>query len=187
MNVELKRQLVHASGISLILILQIFGKWYSAFIFFMGLLFFLAWGSFRKANTNLGPITKIANYFMNQLKTYERSNEYFQGVVTFLLGAFLATVSFPIHIAATCIAVLAVGDSVSTLIGKMWGKHKLPVNQKKSWEGSTAFFISVFILLWFFDPIKALWVAFITTLVEMLPEIDDNLTIPLTVGILLTI
>ena len=115
---------------------------------------------------------------------YERSGEYLKGAATFFLGVFLATIIFPINIAVAAIAVLTAADSISTLIGKTYGKNKLPINKKSTWEGSIAFFIVAVGILCFFDPSKALFIALITTVVEMLPEIDDNLTIPLTVGIL---
>ncbi|MBU4124552.1 MAG: phosphatidate cytidylyltransferase, partial [Nanoarchaeota archaeon] len=82
---------------------------------------------------------------------------------------------------------LAAGDSFSTLVGKLYGKHPLPINHKKTWEGSIAFFVMAFTILWFFDPTKAIYVALITMVVEMLPKLDDNLTIPLAVGILLSL
>jgi len=185
MNVEIKRQLVHALGISLILVLQIFGQFYSSIIFLGGFMFFLWWAYLRKSNIKV--LGKIEEYFLKELKMYERSGEYFKGVATFFLGAFIVTVAFPINIAVAAIAVLAAADSISTLIGKTYGKHKLPINKKSTWEGSIAFFIVALGVLWFFDPSKALYVAAITTIVEMLPEIDDNLTIPLTVAILFMI
>jgi len=185
MNVEIKRQIVHGSGVLLILVLQFFGKWNSAFIFGTTLVIFLLWASLRQSKTNLGPLTKLADYVTEELQTYERPKEYFQGVITFLVGSLLSIIVFPLHIATACIAVLALGDSISTLIGKFYGKHKLPINKKSTWEGSLAFFIIALSVLWLFDPIKALPVAIAVTVVEMLPKLDDNLTIPLTVGLLL--
>ncbi len=187
MNVEIKRQLVHGSGILLILVLHFFGKWNSALFFGICLISFLLWSSLRQSKTNMGPLSQIADYVSGELQTYERPNEYFQGVITFLFGSLISVILFPIHIATACIAVLALGDSISTLIGKIWGKHKLPINKKSSWEGSITFFIVAFLVLWLFNPVKALQVALVTTVVEMLPRLDDNLTIPITVGVLLSI
>ena len=187
MNTEVKRQLVHGSGVLFIVVLQFFGKTVSAAIFFTIFIFFAVWAQLRKSKVRLGPISSIEEFMMDHLKTYERSGEYFKGVITFFLGILLATVLFPINIAAAAIAVLAVGDSVSTLIGKLYGKHKLPINRKKSWEGSMAFLLAALFILWWFDPVKALYIAPLVTIVEMLPRIDDNLSIPLVVGILFII
>lgn len=77
---------------------------------------------------------------------------------------------------------------MSTLIGNYFGKHKLPINKNKTFEGSSAFLVTAFFALLFFtDPIKAAITALIAMLVEMAPYIDDNITIPLTVGIVLAI
>ncbi|MDD5416652.1 MAG: SEC59/DGK1/VTE5 family protein [Candidatus Aenigmarchaeota archaeon] len=187
MHVELKRQMVHASGILLILVLQLFGKTYSAIIFALGLAFFLMWGLMRKSNIRINGLSKIEDFIMCELKTYERQGEYFKGVVSYILGILLATILFPINITAACIAVLAGGDAFSTLIGKLYGRHHLPINNKKSWEGSIAFFTMTFFILMFFDPSKAWYIALGATFVEMLPKLDDNVTIPLAVGLLFSL
>jgi dolichol kinase len=110
------------------------------------------------------------------------------GAVFFFLGTFCAFLLYsPIH-AAAAVAVLALGDSVSTVVGKFWGKHKLPINKSKSWEGSLAFFAaSLFALLLFVQPEKAILVAGLTAAVEMLPRLDDNFTVPIAAGLFLTL
>lgn len=187
MNVELKRQMVHGSGILLILVLQIFGSFWSAIIFASGLAFFIIWSFMRKSNIRIKAFSGIEDFIIGELKTYERQGEYFRGVVMYITGILLATLLFPVWIASACIAVLAGGDSFSTLVGKLYGRHPLPINRKKTWEGSIAFFLVSLLILWFFDPSKAIYIALIATFVEMLPRLDDNLTIPLIVGILFSL
>ncbi len=184
MNVELKRQIVHGSGILFILALQVFGRMGAAVLFFLAFIFLLFWGHLRKSNTSIKPLTNIEQFVEHELKGYERPGEYFQGAATFFLGSLLAVLLFPVDVATACIAVLAAGDAFSTLIGKLYGKHKLPINKEKSWEGSITFLIVSFAILWLFDPTKALYIAPIVTLVEMLPKVDDNITIPLAIGFL---
>ncbi len=187
MNIELKRQIVHASGILLILVLQIFGRTVSIALFFLGFMILAIWGYMRKYNISLGSLSDLERFFMKGIRGYERQDEYFKGPMMFALGALLSVILFPINVAAACIAVLAAGDSVSTLVGKTYGKHALPINRKKTWEGSIAFLIMAFIVLWFFDPAKAMYIAPIAMFVEMLPRVDDNLTIPLCVGLLFSL
>jgi dolichol kinase len=87
-------------------------------------------------------------------------------------------------VAIACIAVLSLADSMSTLVGYYFGKHKLPVNKKKTWEGSTTFFlVSLFILYLFSSPLKAIALALVATATEMLPNIDDNISIPIALGL----
>ena len=64
--------------------------------------------------------------------------------------------------------------------------YKLPINKKKSWEGSTTFFLtSLLVLLFFLNPLRALIIAAIVTFVEMLPKAEDNITVPLSTGLLM--
>lgn len=48
--------------------------------------------------------------------------------------------------------LLAVGDGAATIVGRRWGKHKLPWNPEKSWAGSLAYClagtVAVFGILW---------------------------------------
>jgi dolichol kinase len=110
------------------------------------------------------------------------------GAVFFFLGAFCAFLLYQPSYAAAATAVLAIGDSTSTVAGKLWGRHKLPLEGGKSWEGSAAFFLfSATVLLFFVQPQKAVLVAFLTALVEMLPRLDDNFTVPIAAGLFLTL
>jgi len=194
MELEIKRQVVHASGILVILLIQIFGRWIGALLMLSSCLILLFLGEYRKNKEKMKIVSSKAldefeDYLENELKTYERSAELpFKGAITLIGGCFLATLLFEPFIAIASIAVLALADASSTLVGSFLGKHKLSINRKKSWEGSLTFFITAFLILMLFvDPIKAFTISIFTTFIEMLPKIDDNLTIPLTIGILMTI
>lgn len=86
---------------------------------------------------------------------------------------------------ASSLFILAIGDGVSTLVGKQFGKHPLPYNRKKTFEGSLAFFLSC-APVFFLGGIPALLIASACALVESLPhdfgkiKIDDNLSISIT-------
>lgn len=43
------------------------------------------------------------------------------------------------ELAAAGWLLLAVGDGAATIVGRRWGKHKLPWNRDKSWAGSMAY------------------------------------------------
>ena len=88
---------------------------------------------------------------------------------------------------------VAIGDCFATLIGKFFGKHKIPWNKDKSWEGWIGFFggtaFSVFALLQFmpqFAVFNPLWLAVIAGIagafIETIPTANDNSTIPFGVG-----
>ena len=194
MEIEIKRQIIHASGIFTILLLLIFDRWNAAVLtFLIAAAFFLLakYRKLRKRTESLEPkvIDEFETYLENGVKNYERPKELlFKGAISFYTGCFLSIALFQTNVAIASIAILAIADSLSTLIGKFYGKHKLPINKDKSWEGSLTFFIAAFSILLFFikQPFFALVVGIIATFVEMLPKIDDNITVPLSVGILMS-
>ena len=191
---EIRRKIVHASGILTIFLILWLGKWNAAIIILSIALVILLLGEYRKNKSKYKIIKskdldELEELMENVFKEHERPNTLpFKGATEFFIGCFLATVLFEPVIAIASISVLSLADAMSTLIGSYYGKHKLPINKKKTFEGSTAFFITaIFVLLFFMNPYKALIIAIIATFVEMLPKIDDNLTIPLVVGILMTL
>lgn len=107
------------------------------------------------------------------------------GPVTLAMGAMAALFFYPAEAAAVAIYALAFGDGFASLIGKLFGKTIIPFTGGKTYTGSAACFIAVFIassrILGDFK--SALFVAFITTAVEALPLGDyDNFFIPVAAG-----
>jgi dolichol kinase len=194
MMLEIRRKLVHASGIFLIFIIIWLGKWNAALIILSIAVAFLLLGEYRKNKEKYKIIKskeldEIEESIEKVFKEHERPNTLpFKGVTEFFIGCFLATMIFEPTIAIAAIAVLSLADAVSTLIGSYYGKHKLPINRKKTFEGSAAFFLTaIFILFFFANPLKAFIVAILATFAEMIPRIDDNLTVPLVVGIVMVL
>lgn len=190
---EIRRKIVHASGVFTILLIILFGKWIGALIILLIALSLLFLGEYRKNRHNLKPIKikqldVFEDFIENGFKEYERPNTLpFKGAIEFYFGCFIATIIFEPFVAIASIAVLGLADSMSTLIGSYFGKHKLFMNRNKSYEGSIAFFATaLFVLIFFVNPFKAIIIAILATFVEMLPQIDDNLIIPIAVGIVMT-
>jgi dolichol kinase len=189
-ELEIKRKVVHALGVFAILLIQIFGKNNAAIILFFITISGFLLAEYRKNRdkyklVRIKPIDEFEEKVEDEFKTMERKRTLpFKGAIEFGLGCFLATILFSETVAIACIAVLALSDSISTLVGYYFGKHKLPINSKKTWEGSSAFFtVSVFILYLFTSPWKAIVLALLATVAEMFPGVDDNLSIPLVLGI----
>jgi len=192
MEIEIKRKFVHALGVSLILLIQIFGKYNAALLMLAGAVALILLAEYRKNKKKyklikIKPVDEFEDAIEEKFKTVERPNSLpFKGAIEFGLGCFLATILFSESIAMACIAVLALADSLSTLVGYYFGRYKLPINTKKTWEGSITFFlISLLILAFFTNPLTASFLALITAFVEALPYADDNLSIPLALGILM--
>jgi len=194
MEIEIKRKFIHALGVFSILLIQVFGRYIAALLMLIITIFGILLAEYRKNKKKykiikIKPIDEFEDFIEDEFKTLERPNSLpFKGAIEFGLVCFLATILFKENISIACIAVLALADSASTLIGYYFGKYKLPINKNKTWEGSMTFFIVSFLILTFFiNPLFALILALITTFVEMLPNIDDNLSIPLALGILMSL
>ena len=106
--------------------------------------------------------------------------------ITLVLGVALSLVFFPPLIASVTIAILACADSMATIVGKFYGKIRIPYNHNKSLEGCVAFFITAFICALIYVPLKtALIVSLVSCIIESLPVKHDNITIPLGTGLFL--
>jgi dolichol kinase len=191
---EIRRKLVHASGIFTIFLILWLGRWNAALITLLAAAFMLVIGEYRMNRDKYKiirskKIDELEELMEKNFKEYERPNTLpFMGAVEFYIGCFLAIVFFEPRIAMACISVLSLADAVSTLIGSYFGSHKLAINKKKTLEGSSAFYITALLTLMFFvDPLRAAAVALVATIAEATPRINDNITIPVSVGIFLTL
>lgn len=119
-----------------------------------------------------------------------RRDENERGFIFFFvsLAATLILFGHNLEVANAAIIILALGDSFSTLIGTRWGKHPLIFNSNKSWEGSLTFILAAFIgALTQVPPLAALIGAVAGSITEAYSPIDDNLTIPLIAGAVITL
>lgn len=132
--------------------------------------------------------------FAKTLRNKETVHLRFQatGSMYVLAAAILCTILFSKPIAVIALSVMLISDTAAALFGKAYGTRRLYKN--KSLEGTMAFFMSALLVNMLCAPIFPFNVASViaclaATLVEMFEdklEIDDNFSIPLTVGILLT-
>ncbi len=190
---EHKRQAVHLSGLLFVLLAHVVGSPLISAYFFMIALTFLAYSEYvhRESQRLSGMLSSMENRFRSFLTGFERpETRPFLGAFWFYAGCGLAFLAFPIGVASAGCAMLAVGDAVSTLVGKNLGSRKLV--GKKTVEGSLSFFLSslaigaVFISL----PVAAVG-ALAATAAELIPEsnrlkgarkaglVDDNYIIPI--------
>jgi uncharacterized protein (TIGR00297 family) len=101
-----------------------------------------------------------------------------------------------LEILAGAWGILACGDAAATLVGRAWGRRRLPWNRAKSWIGSFAFILTAWgsaacLVLWTAGercgPRQALAAAGVASvcaaLAESLPwRLDDNLSVTLVGG-----
>ena len=117
------------------------------------------------------------------------------GAPAFTGGVFLAFLLFKPAVAMSALVPLIFGDRAGLLVGKSMGRISL---KGKTLEGSLACLAVTFLV---YGILKYTWTAvfgygwivlfaasLVGTLAEMLPRpFDDNLTIPLAVGLFLTV
>ncbi len=187
-NLELRRQIAHAlTGIILIFLVKID----------------IVTPPILAAVLVLGTIliTLVKNFHIpfvhNILKLFERGKDLKlfpgRGAFYFVLGSLVALLLFERQIALASIAIMAVGDAVTTIIGIYFGRFKNPFNPQKHLEGTMlAIIISTIAAFTFVSFHLAFFGAVVGILVESLAlkfigtVIDDNLLIPLVAGIVMT-
>lgn len=113
------------------------------------------------------------------------TGKFVRGPITLALGAILSLLLFPAEAASIAIYTLAFGDGLSSLVGKLLGRIRLPLTGGKSLEGSLTCFFAVFIAAFLVSgkAPASLAVATVAMLTEAAPLKDfDNIVLPLVAG-----
>lgn len=113
-----------------------------------------------------------------------------KGAIYFFLGSALSLLLFGKNIASAAIIILAVGDSMTYIIGKPFGKIKTPLSDKKLLEGAIAgWVLATAAAMLFVNFTAAVAASFTAMLVEFMDlgkrQVNDNFLIPIISGIVL--
>ncbi|MFC2163065.1 hypothetical protein ACFLRF_05230 [Candidatus Altiarchaeota archaeon] len=176
---ELKRQSIHMIGgitISLLtfLLKPIFGR-LVVIPLITGILVFLA----------VPKILPKAWISQHLLYHFERKKDIesfpYKGAIYFGVGIITPLLFLPTLPACAIIIILAVGDAFSTVGGKFFGRYHL---KGKTIEGFVSFVGTGFIAsLVYVDHVLGFTLAFIGGIIELMPRIDDNISIPIVLSI----
>jgi dolichol kinase len=126
----------------------------------------------------VAPDLKVSNHLLYH---FERNHNIiafpFKGAFWYGLGIIFPIFFLELEIACAIIIVVSVGDALSTLVGKFYGKYKV---KEKSIEGFLAFVLFSFLgAAIFVDPFLAGIFALLGGLIELfLTMFDDNFLIP---------
>ena len=133
--------------------------------------------------------------FSFALRNKERQKRKFvlTGGFYVLSSSLICTLLFSNIIASIAITVMLVSDTLAALVGKALGQRK--IYQDKTLEGTAAFFMSALIIMMLFNPVYtftyasviACFFAVIMELFEKFFELDDNFSVPLVIGFILTL
>jgi len=129
------------------------------------------------------------------LRPHELEGNKLCGASWVALGAVINFALFPKEIAVTGFLILVISDALASLVGKAVPSDKF---YEKSISGSAAFFVSALAILigcgiFYHAPFSfylfGIFMVFCVTIIEARPSftgIDDNFTIPIVFGVVMT-
>lgn len=121
----------------------------------------------------------------------DSSRKRLNGATNVMIASTLSVLIFPKFIAITALAVLVLADSTSALVGRRFGRRPFFA---KSAEGAVAFFVAGVLAILIIPKLEGLSLEYafgivavaIATVIESLStRIDDNISVPLTIGFVL--
>ncbi|QLJ53147.1 MAG: hypothetical protein Sv326_0972 [Candidatus Fermentimicrarchaeum limneticum] len=174
---EIRRRVVHISfGLLLIAVLSIGGGSYEVIegallaIFLVGL-----WIVDMKLKKRKLPVVDYLLDNFERPHALPAYGAFWYGLGVLLLLSFINNVDY----VKAGIAILALGDGISTLVGRS-GTRRVFYNRNKTVEGSIAFFFVSAIASYLFIGVGGILLAFLCSVAESIDwGIDDNLIIPL--------
>jgi len=178
------RELIHISGLIVPFIcIYLFNNLIVALLLFAAVAIYSVSELLRIYGTNVPIISTITLWAADRSELQEFNT----APIFHAFGIALSLLVFPPKIGYAAIAVLTLGDSLASLIGKRYGRTKIPFNRGKSFEGSFVGLVFAFLgAMLFVDPTTAIIGASAGMIVESLPlPIDDNLLMPLAAGLLM--
>ncbi len=132
------------------------------------------------------------HYFLTHFERDETKETFpGKGLIFFFIGVLLVIQLFPKDIAYASIMILALGDSISHLVGEKFGilKNIFHWRGKKLLEGTLAGTIAGFVgAVIFVTPFEAILASFAAMVAEVIKidfnnsTLDDNLVVPLVAG-----
>ena len=175
LKVEIYRKIIHLSS-SLIAfgVLLLDRNIYIPILFFLTV--FVLFFDFLRIKFDL-----VSKYYDRFFKIFTREIEKkkITGASFVFIGSLLTVLFFSKEIAFLGLLIMSISDSCAAVFGILFGKTKL---FNKSLEGSLAFFISTFTILFFseLNIVENLIVSFIATCVELFSsyKYNDNVLIP---------
>jgi phytol kinase len=109
-----------------------------------------------------------------------------KGAFFFAVSALACIILFPVAVVVPALVALSVLDSITTLAGIRFGRHR--IRNGKSWEGTlSGIAVTVLALVPFLAVPGAVFAAITAGLIELFSPVDDNLVIPVGVCLLLTL
>ncbi len=142
-------------------------------------------------------VNLLLKYFGQMLRPHEKKGKgFFNGATWVLISATICVLAFPKIITITGFTILIISDICAALIGRRFGKHGF---FDKSWEGTISFIVSAIAIIFIYYnmfnlPFSYLVIGIIAAViggfveaVSKVIKIDDNLSIPISVGLVMLV
>jgi dolichol kinase len=187
-RVEVIRKTVHLFSLSIPIVYYFLNRSTALTILIPMTAVFLIVDIARYYNQSVEQFVNTFFGFMMRKRENDKKRKTLNGATYVLISATICVLLFPKIITIISFTILIISDITSALVGRRFGKHKFIA---KSLEGSTAFFVSAIIVILltpkinyqFMEYVIGVISALIGTIAEALPaDIDDNLSVPLSVG-----
>ncbi len=186
---ELVRKLIHLSSLSIPIIYYFISTGTAAAILGVVTAIALLLDIGRHFHPSVGNIFYKIFGFLLRKHELDENQKNLNGATYVLIAALVGVLIFPKVIFITAFSILIISDSMAALIGRKFGRHKFLL---KSLEGTLAFFVSACIVVLFTPKIGnfpeeytiGFAAAFVGAIIENISSrlIDDNLSIPISVG-----
>jgi len=181
---DLVRETIHSSGLFMPIIAGIVGL---QFVVLTIILIAAAYTISELARLEKISVPVISHITRNAASTSELYG-FAAAPLYFAFGITSTLILFPTTAGAAAIAMFCLGDSTASLFGGSVS-DALPFNKGKTWEGTLSGFFFAFLGgCLFVPPLIALVGAAVAMTIEVLPSpINDNITVPIITGALLTL
>jgi len=182
---EVIREAIHMSGFLVPFVcIYLLGTFLVSLVIFLTALVFAASELARVQGISFPIFSTITWTAAKKSEFYEFAT----APILFAMGIVFSLTFFPEPASYASVAILTLGDSFASIFGKKFGRTLFPFNKGQHVEGAVFGFLFAFIgALFFVSPVKAFIGAATGMLVGCLPlPVDDNLTIPIAAGLVLT-
>jgi len=110
-----------------------------------------------------------------------------EGALYNALGVLFALGLLRDHPAAAIavIIILAMGDGLATFMGSSYGRHKLPWNESKTFEGTVGFAAGAMGAFMVLPTVGTLAIVLLSSIIESLPlKVNDNIVLPVAASLM---
>lgn len=181
-KLEFRRQFIHLIYGPLLVLAHLYSIINDNILF--GIIIGGSFASFLIKKQKLSPIARILSFFE---RDHHMKNFPGRGILFFTIGAYLCLILFEQQIAYAGIIILSIGDSLSNIFGRHFGKIVTKINPNKFIEGTLVGILASIPVAYYFVPnIYAAISASVVAMFLEMPnikifgfEIDDNLLIPI--------